>query len=491
MSSNAEDRLIEERLDKLARLKKAGVMPYPSVSERTHTATQFDKEFDALVHSGKSVTIVGRIRAMRRMGKAAFAKLEDGSGSTQVFLQQDTLGPAYEIVRLLEIGDFIQVSGVAFSTKTGEATVRVEKVTVLTKAIRPLPDKFHGLKDQELRFRRRELDLVSNANIRDLFKHRANFLRYLRDFLDAQGFMEVETPVLQSLPGGTEAKPFITHHEALDIDLYLRIAPELFLKRLIVGGFEKVYEIGKVFRNEGISPQHLQEFTEMEFYWAYASYRDLMPLTEKMIAEVLKKTFGTLSFKYGDAEIDFTPPWPRLDYYNAVKEKTGIDLEKIKDAAELREQIIARKLDVHLETNMGLGRMIDNLFKATVRPTIIQPTHLTGYPLTTSPLAKLDQERPDRVERFQVIVSGFEITNAYSELNDPQDQKQRFEEQAKLREAGDTEAHVNDEEFVQALEYGMPPTAGFGMGIDRILALATNASNVREVVFFPLLRPEK
>ncbi|MFH0831233.1 MAG: lysine--tRNA ligase [Parcubacteria group bacterium] len=490
MPGTAAERLRIERTAKLVELKRGGVDPYPSHTDRTHLAAQVIRSFADLSSKSVEVAVAGRIRALRKLGKAAFMVLEDGSGRLQIFLQRDQLGDDYRILKYLEVGDFASARGLLFTTKSGEKSIRALKLTVLAKALRPLPAKFHGLKDQELRFRRRELDLIVNAEIRELFKKRALFLRHLRDFLDSRGFLEVETPVLQPLAGGTEAKPFTTHHEALNLELYLRIAPELYLKRLIVGGFEQVYELGKIFRNEGISPQHLQEFTELEFYWAYQSQERLLPFVEELLTSVLQKTYGTLEFTYGKQQLNFSTPFKRLDYYEAVQQASGINLANVTSAEELRKLINKNRLAVHLEPDMALGRMIDNLFKSTVRPAIVQPTYVTGYPLATSPLAKRDPKQPVRAERFQLLVAGFEIANAYSELNDPVDQQERFAEQARIREAGDMEAHVNDRDFVEALEYGMPPTAGFGMGIDRLLTLVHNAKNVREVVFFPLLRPQ-
>ena len=432
---------------------------------------------------------MGRLRGWRKMGKASFGVLEDDSGSTQIFLQRDVLGEAYDLVKQIDLGDFLEVSGTAMKTKTGEETVGASAIKIIAKALRPLPDQFHGLKDRELRYRHRELDLLANPEAKIMFRQRALLIRYLRDFFDAKDFLEVETPILQPLAGGTMAKPFMTHHEALDIDLFLRIAPELYLKRLVVGGFEKVYEIGKIFRNEGISPQHLQEFTELEFYQAYASHEDLMKLEEEMLTTVLKKVFDKLKFKFGDHEIDFTAPWKVVDYNELLKEHSGIDLDKIQNVEELSAAIKEKKIDVHLEKGMSLGHMIDNLYKVSARPTLINPTHVVGQPLVISPLAKKDAKRPDHVERFQTVVAGFEISNAYSELNDPQEQRRRFEEQASMRNAGDAEAHVKDEQFIESLEYGLPPTAGYGLGIDRVLAIVTNSSNVREVVLFPTMKP--
>jgi len=490
MAKETPDRLRDERISKLQALRSTGVNPYPSRAERTHTASAFSAEFEQLQSASTEVSVVGRLRALRRLGKAAFGVLEDATGRVQTFFQRDQLERDYPLLASVDIGDILGVSGTAFVTKTGEKSIRAVKFSVLSKTLRPLPDKFHGLKDQEIRYRRRELDLIVNKEVRDLFEKRALVLRHIRDFLDGHGFIEVETPVLQAKAGGTEATPFVTHHNALDIDLYLRIAPELFLKRLVVGGLEQVYELGKIFRNEGISPQHLQEFTELEFYWAYKNYNDLMPFTEEFLTQVLQRTYGTLEFTYGKHKLNFKGPWARVDYFDAVKNATGIDLSKVLTADELRRAITKSKINVHLEPHMGYGRMIDNLYKATVRPGLVQPTFITGHPLAISPLAKRDAERPDRVERFQLVVAGFEIVNAYSELNDPRDQQERFEEQAKLRDAGDTEAHVNDEEFVESLEYGLPPTAGWGMGVDRLLTLIHNADNIRDVVFFPLMRPK-
>ncbi len=491
MKDTAQKRILKERLQKLTALQKTGIDAYPSRVKRTHTNQEFLKDFSKLLGTDNKVSVVGRVKALRRLGKVSFGILEDGSGAVQVLLKKDALKDKYELIKNIEVGDFISVTGTAMETKTKEETVAAESFEVLTKALRPLPDKFHGLKDLEARYRRRELDLVMNETTRDIFLKRGLFIRYLRDFLDQQGFLEVETPILQPLPGGAEATPFVTHHETLDVDLYLRIASELYLKRLIVGGFEKVYEIGKDFRNEGVSPQHLQEFTMLEYYLAYADYEDLIEMSEKMIVGVLKKTFKTLKFTYEKHEIDFSLPWQRIDFFEAIKKETGIDLHNTDSKEKLLKEIKARKIKAHVEEGMGLGRLMDNLYKIAVRPKLIQPTILTGHPLEISPLAKKNQDRPGTVERFQIVVAGYEIANAYSELNDPRDQKERFEKAAKLRDEGDQEAHVMDADFVEALEYGMPPTAGFGLGIDRVMAIATNSSNVREVVFFPTLRPKK
>ncbi len=491
MSEKAQQKLLADRAGKLDQIVAAGINPYPSSAKRSHTALQFQQDFKMLLAKKKPLYVVGRIKAMRRLGQITFIRLEDGTGSLQIIFKKETLKKDYQLLKLFEVGDFLQVSGRAVLSKTKEPSVEGQRFSILTKALRPLPDKFHGLKDTETKLRNQELDLIMNATSRDIFRKRALLVRYLRDFLDSRNFLEVETPILQPLPGGAEATPFITHHEALDVDLYLRIASELYLKRLIVAGFERVYEIGKDFRNEGISPQHLQEFTMLEYYLAYADYKTLIKLTESMLSEVLKKTFGTLQFDYADKKLNFATPWSQIDFYEQIKKETGIDLEQLKSKDDIIKAIKQKKLKVHLEKGAGIGRVIDNLYKATVRPKLIQPTIVTGHPVSLSPLAKADPGRAGHVERFQIVVAGFEIANAYSELNDPRDQKQRFEKASKLRDQGDREAHVMDQDFVKALEYGMPPTAGFGLGIDRLMAIATNSQNIRQVVFFPPMRPKK
>lgn len=475
------------RLKKLENLRRKGLNPYPSKSKRTLTCKEAVSDFSKL--KDKELYLVGRIRSIRSHGRSTFADLEDESGKIQFYLNEELLGyEKYKLFENFDIGDFIQVAGKLFETKTGEKTIKVSDFKILAKSLLPLPEKWHGLKDIELRFRKRYLDLIMNPKVKLIFHLRAKLIDAIRDFLTDQGFLEVQTPILQPVAGGADARPFITHHNVLDIDLYLRIAPELYLKRLIVGGFEKIYELGPVFRNEGMSREHLQEFTTLEYYWAYQNFQDLMNFNEKLFTYILKRVFGTLEFEYQGQKIDFTPPWPRQDYHELIFRETGIDLTKFSDKESLEKKL--QELGLRFERGAGRGRLIDILYKQKCRPKIKKLTYLINHPLDVSPLAKKSEKNPLIVERFQILASGMELGNGYSELNDPQDQKARFEEQARLRRAGDEEAHMMDEDFIEALEYGMPPTAGFGMGIDRLLVLLTNSSSVREVVFFPQMRPE-
>lgn len=493
MAPNTEHSHIDERaarLDKLKKIEDSCVPAYPAQSKKSHTNKEAVEQFDKLTAAQTPLWLTGRVRLLRPHGALTFAHLEDESGKIQLMFKKDVLGDAkYAKLELLDIGDILQATGTIMKSKTGEITLLVQEYLLLAKSLRPLPDKFHGLKDQEERFRRRYVDLIVNPETREIFRKRSKFVKEMRNFLDVHNFTEVETPVLEQVPGGAEANPFITHHDTLDIDLYMRISLELHLKRISVGGFEKIYSIGPVFRNEGVSPQHLQEFTEMEFYWEYADYNDLIPFVEKMYTTIIQNTFGTLKFEYQGTQIDFSAPWPRVDYVELVKEKTGIDLDKIKDVETLQKTIKKAGIDIEFEAHAGLGRVIDQLYKKTVRPQLIQPTLLINHPLAVSPLAKKHRDNPARVERVQVLFMGAEVGNGWSELNDPLDQKQRFEEQVALREGGDSEAMMIDEDYIEALEYGLPPTAGFGVGIDRMFMYLVNASTIREVVFFPQMRP--
>ncbi|MDD3887215.1 MAG: lysine--tRNA ligase [Patescibacteria group bacterium] len=483
-----QSELRQNRIKKLEEIKNLGINPYPAKAERTNTCQEVIDSFDKL--KDQKNIIVGRIFLFRPFGKATFAQLGDESARLQIYFKEETLGKEqYNLVKKLDIGDFIQVSGTLFLTKTNEKTLQVSEIKLLTKSILPLPEKFHGLKNEEERYRKRYLDLISNRETFELFKKRTQFVNSIRNFMQDSGFMEVETPVLEHIPGGADATPFVTHHNSLDIDLYLRISLELHLKRLIVGGYEKIFEIGKVFRNEGISTQHLQEFTLLEYYWAYANWEDLIGFIENFYTKIINDTFGTLKIKYKDQVLDFTAPWKQYDYTELIKEKTGIDLNKANTFEKLIEEIRAKKIDV--ENVIGYGRLVDNLYKKTVRPSLIQPCFLINQPVAISPLAKKNEENQNTTQRLQVLIAGSELGNGFSELNDPLDQRQRFEEQAKLRKEGDAEAQMMDEDFVESLEYGMPPTAGFGVGIDRLFAILTNSENIRDVIFFPLMRPEK
>ncbi len=479
MAARGDD-LIQSRLDKLAKIQKSGINPYPAKSSRDQT---IDQARDMSLES--QVRLVGRLISLRGHGGSTFADLRDESGQIQLWFRKDTLGDtSYELINNVDPGDFLQVEGKLIKTQAGELTVEAQKVILLTKSIRPMPSEYYGVKDIETRLRQRYLDLLYHPDLKEIFKKKALFWQNVRQFLVDNGFIEVETPALELIPGGAEARPFITHHNALDIDLYLRISIELYQKRLLVGGFEKIFEIGRIFRNEGIDAEHLQDYTQMEFYWAYADYEQLMDLTEKMFQDVIKKTFGTLAIESHGHKVDWSNNFKRLDYFEAFKKETGLNLEKA-SVADLT--VKANELHLKLEKNIGKGRLIDLLYKKTVRPTIIEPTFLINHPVEVSPLSKRRQENPNQVERVQLLAYGSELTNGYSELNDPIDQRQRFEEQAKLRAAGDEEAQMPDEDFVQALEYGMPPTAGFGMS-ERVFAYLVDLP-MREAVFFPTLRP--
>jgi lysyl-tRNA synthetase class 2 len=486
--------LIEQRQAKLERLRAGGCDPYPARYQRTHTTQEAAQALQALEEKGATpqeaieVSLAGRITAMRLMGKRAFIDLRDGTGKIQADLRQDVLGDeSYRaFVDLVDIGDFVGVSGTLFRTRSGEITVQARQYVFLAKALRPLPEKWHGLQDVEVRYRQRYLDLMVNAPVREVFRLRSRVVAAIRRFLDERDFLEVETPVLQPSAGGAAAKPFVTHHHALDRDLYLRIATELHLKRLIVGGFDRVYEIGPVFRNEGVSTKHNPEYTLLECYQAYADYQDIMKLVEEMVAHAAQQALGGLKVSYGDTELDLTPPWRRLTLRQAIEERTGLDFEAYPDADSLRQAMAP--LGVAVSETAGRGKLIDELLSTFVEPQIMQPTFLLDYPLELSPLAKRKPDNPRLVERFEGFLAGREIANAFSELNDPQEQRERFLEQARLRAAGDEEAERVDEDFLVALEHGMPPTGGLGVGIDRLVMALSGQQSIREVILFPQLR---
>lgn len=478
----------QARINKLKKITDAKIDPYPARSKRTHVIADILKNFDAILNSKEIVYICGRTRTIREHGGLTFMDLEDESGKIQLFFKKDEIGSdKYEFISNLDLGDFIEARGKVFTTKKGEKTLDVEGYKILTKSLLPLPEKWHGLSDEEIRYRKRYLDLIMNKDVKQLFVTRTKFVNNIREFLNTNGYTEVETPVLESVPGGADAEPFTTHHNKLDIDLYLRISLELHLKRLIVGGFEKIYEMGRVFRNEGMSTQHLQEFTMLEFYWAYADYEDLMKFVEEFYTEIIKKTFGTLEIKYQDSVLNFNAPWPRFDYRQIIIKESGIDIDKYPTKEDM--QRISEEKGVKVDPKAGRGRLIDQLYKKLVRPKLIQPCFLINHPLDISPLAKKKDDDRNKVQRFQVLIAGAEIGNGFSELNDPIDQKERFETQARLRAEGDAEAQMMDEDFVEALEYGMPPTAGFGVGIDRFLTILTDQKSIRDVVFFPMMKP--
>ncbi|RLF03803.1 MAG: lysine--tRNA ligase [Thermoprotei archaeon] len=485
MSTRGEIR--EIRLRKLKAVQQEGYSPYPGVVRRTHTCKEAEENFTYLSQKKRKVVLVGRIRSLRRHGGATFLHIQDGTGFFQAYFRKDRLGARrYQFfLDNFDVGDFIEIKGTLFKTIKGEKTIEAEEFRMLAKSLLPLPAKWHGLKDVEERFRKRYLDLIFNPEIKKKFEIRSEIIKEIRRFLEKEGFLEVETPILQPIYGGATAKPFKTHLNALHLDLYLRIAPELYLKRLLVGGFEKVYEIGKCFRNEGIDRQHNPDFTILEFYWAYADYQQLMKLTERMFKGLLKKLFGKLKIEYEGKEIDFTPPWPRIEFFQIFRKYTHIDLDKV-DLKELKEK--AKKLGVKVSSGASKGEIADEIYKKFCRPKIWNPVFLIHYPIEAKPLAKPLEDDPSKAANFQLVVAGWELVNAYSELNDPILQRKRFEEQERLFKEGLEEAQRIDEDFLEALEYGMPPAAGFGMGIDRLVALLTNSHSLREVILFPTMR---
>jgi lysyl-tRNA synthetase, class II len=486
---NEEDPLRAVRIGKRDGLKALGIDPYPYSFERMHEAAELERRYAGLAVGAETedrVRVAGRIRAMRNSGM--FIDLHDASGKIQIFCHKDLLGgEALAVVRLLDIGDLIGVEGVVRRTPRGELTVNATMVTVLAKALRPLPEKYHGLADVELRYRQRYLDLIMNPQSRDTLRRRSRVVAALRRHLVERGYVEVETPMLHAIPGGASAKPFVTHHNALDIDLYLRIAPELHLKRLLVGGLaDKLFEINRCFRNEGLSPRHNPEFTSLELYEAYVDYRTMMELTEELVASVAQTVLGTMRIGYGGTDIDLSTPWPRRGMAELVYEATGVDFLALDSAAA---GAAAAGCGAALTGTENWGQALEAAFAARVEDTLIQPIHVTGFPRDISPLAKADRNDPRLVERFETYIYGWEIANAFSELNDPQDQRERFEAQMRARAAGDEEAQPLDEDYVAALEYGLPPCGGLGIGIDRLVMLLTDSPSIRDVIAFPTLRP--
>lgn len=488
--------LLRQRRLKLEALQEMGVDPYPLRSDCTHSAAQAIDLLRAWRDAGEEgeppqpVKLCGRMMSVRVMGKASFAHIADGSGRIQIYLRlaEDGVDEAtYELFRkYLDIGDIVQAEGRLFFTRTGEPSLRVSRLALLAKSLRPLPEKWHGLKDVETRYRQRYLDLIMNEEARRVFVTRSRIVASLRGFLDSRGFIEVETPVLQPLYGGAMARPFTTYYHALDQEVFLRIADELYLKRLIVGGLDRVYEICKDFRNEGVSSQHNPEFTQLEVYQAYADYRDMMTLAEDAFFHVAGEVLGSGHIKYQGQDIDLTPPWRRLPMRDAILEQTGIDLYEAPTLEALRQRVEESGLEVDRQPTRGT--MVDEILSEYVEPKLIQPTFITDYPVEISPLAKKKPDSPDLVERFELFIAGLELGNAFSELNDPLDQRERLLQQKRQREAGDEEAHPMDEDYVRALEYGMPPTGGMGWGIDRMVMLFTDRASIREVILFPHLR---
>jgi lysyl-tRNA synthetase class 2 len=486
-----EQEIIALRREKLRRLVDAGIDPFPARAHRTHTTQKAVELLAQSADGSETVSIAGRVTAMRWMGKAAFMDLRDGSGRIQAYFKQESLGVApYELLQqTVDLGDFLGVTGSLFHTKTGEPTIEAQSYAILAKALRPPPEKWHGLQDVEVRYRQRYLDLMANVEVREIFVTRSRIIREVRRFMDDRGYLEVETPVLHGSAGGGAAKPFVTYHNALDRQLHLRIALELHLKRLVVGGFERVYEIGRIFRNEGVSTKYNPEFTMLESYEAYAEYNGLMEMVEEMISSVAGEVLGTTKVINGESEIDFAPPWPRVPLREAIRERSGVDFAEHTDAEALRQAAAASGVPV--EPTWGRGKTIDELLTLHVEPHLIQPTFLIDYPVELSPLAKRKTENPDLVERFEFFIAGREVGNAYTELNDPIDQRERLLEQSRLRAAGDEEVELADEDFLVALEHGMPPTAGLGIGIDRLVMAMTGSPSIREVILFPALREKE
>lgn len=480
------DDLKKVRLQKLEALKKLGVDPYPGTVERSETVSEA-REMD-----GKTVAIAGRVTGLRGQGKIYFLDIVDGTGKIQVVVKVDSCEKkAFALMEHVDLGDFLSFEGEVGKTKAGEVTIFAKTFRIITKALRPLPSEWHGLKDVEERYRQRYVDLLVNPAVRDIFLTRSKVVRFLRSYLDQDGFLEVETPILQPIYGGASAKPFSTHHNALDTDLYLRISDELYLKRLVVGGFDKVYEIGKDFRNEGIDRQHNPEFTMLEFYWAYADYEELMRYTETMLGALVKEVKGSYKFLYQGQELDFTLPWPRKTYRDVIREFSGIDINIAGDEKKLLSAIQSKKIILDLSGVIGFGALLDTLYKATTRSHLVGPMFLTDRPTAFVALAKRRPDDPSKTSSFQLLVAGKEVINAYNELNDPVDQANRWRLSEKLGEQGQDEHEAFDDDYIRALEYGMPPTAGWGMGIDRFVSILTDQPNIKDVILFPTLRPEK
>ncbi len=481
--------LIEIRREKISNFRKDGINPYPYRFERTHVAAQVLADFDRFVADAIIVRLAGRIMLKRKMGKAIFADVHDASGKIQVYLKIDNVGEQnFGNFDKFDLGDIVGVEGKLFTTRTGEKTVAVQKFELLSKSMHPLPDKHSGLTDKETRYRRRYADLIVNPEVRLTFIQRSRLIKSIREFLDNEGFLEVETPILQPLYGGASARPFITHHNTLDVDLYLRIADELYLKRLIVGGFEKVWEYCKDFRNEGMDRLHNPEFSMIELYWAYADYNDIMKLFQNLLRKTVLDLHGKYKIQYEEHEIDFEPEFKTISMIDSIKESTGLDLLAL-DFTQAKQQAKASGIDSEDLTNWG--KVVEAFFEAKVEPHLIQPTIIKDFPLEISPLAKIHRSNPRLTERFELFIAGLEMGNAFSELNDPEDQKQRFLNQLEQRKAGDEEAQQFDEDYVTALSYGMPPTGGLGFGIDRLVMLLTNSHSIRDVILFPQMRPEE
>jgi lysyl-tRNA synthetase class 2 len=491
MSEELND-LLQVRREKLASLREKGLDPFGKRFDRTHNTQEIKDLYENLTNEeleekDVTATIAGRIMTKRGKGKAGFAHVQDLQGQIQLYVRKDAVGDdQYEIFNSVDLGDIVGVTGTVFKTKVGELSIKVKDFVLLTKSLRPLPDKFHGLKDVEQRYRQRYLDLIMSNESKNTFITRSLIIQSMRRYLDSNGYLEVETPMMHAIAGGAAARPFVTHHNALDIPLFMRIAIELHLKRLIVGGLEKVYEIGRVFRNEGVSTRHNPEFTMLELYEAYADYNDIMSLTENMVAHIAKEVLGTTTIQYGEHEVNLEPKWRRLHMVEAVKEFTGVDFWAEMSVEEARK--LAKENNIEITEHMEFGHIVNEFFEQRVEDKLIQPTFIYGHPVEISPLAKKNEDDPRFTDRFELFIVGREHANAFTELNDPIDQRERFEKQLKEREHGNDEAHMMDDDFVESLEYGMPPTGGLGIGIDRLVMLLTNAPSIRDVLLFPLMK---
>ena len=488
LTENEINEQMQVRIDKMHKIEEHGWKPFGYRFLYTHRAADIAAQFDELSEKETEVKMAGRIMAIRGHGKTCFMDMQDKTGRIQVYVRKDVIGEEnYALIKLMDIGDTVGITGTAFRTHMGELSIKANSVEMLSKSLRPLPEKWHGLKDVETRYRQRYVDLIVNPEVRDTFVKRSQIIRSVREVLDSHDFLEVETPILNTIAGGAAARPFISYHNALDMQVYMRIAPELYLKRLIVGGMDRVYEMGRVFRNEGIDNRHNPEFTSVEIYQAFADYRDMMDLTEEVVVKTAEKVLGTTTINYEGTTIELASPWKRMSMIEAVKEYSGKDFTDVTDLEEARA--IAKELNVAIEPSFGIGKIINACFEEYVEDKLIQPTCITGHPKEISPLAKSNPENPEITDRFEAYIYGREICNGFTELNDPIDQKERFLKQVEERANGDEEANMMDEDFVNALEYGLPPTGGLGIGIDRLVMFLTNSSTIRDVLFFPTMKP--
>lgn len=488
ITENEINEQMQVRIDKMHKIEEHGWKPFGYRFLYTHRAADIAAQFDELSEKETEVKMAGRIMAIRGHGKTCFMDMQDKTGRIQVYVRKDVIGEEnYALIKLMDIGDTVGITGTAFRTHMGELSIKANSVEMLSKSLRPLPEKWHGLKDVETRYRQRYVDLIVNPEVRDTFVKRSQIIRSVREVLDSHDFLEVETPILNTIAGGAAARPFISYHNALDMQVYMRIAPELYLKRLIVGGMDRVYEMGRVFRNEGIDNRHNPEFTSVEIYQAFADYRDMMDLTEEVVVKTAEKVLGTTTINYEGTTIELASPWKRMSMIEAVKEYSGKDFTDVTDLEEARA--IAKELNVAIEPSFGIGKIINACFEEYVEDKLIQPTFITGHPKEISPLAKSNPENPEITDRFEAYIYGREICNGFTELNDPIDQKERFLKQVEERANGDEEANMMDEDFVNALEYGLPPTGGLGIGIDRLVMFLTNSSTIRDVLFFPTMKP--